>query len=69
MLASFSQQADDFRREFDRLLSDVVSLSNGVVSPGVLKSGEVITHYTLEAERASTYFTGIRIPIKTSADL
>lgn len=60
---NFSQQADDFRREFDRLLGDVVSLSNGVVSPGVLQSGEVITPYTLEAERASTYFTGIRIPI------
>ncbi len=61
---NFSQQADDFRREFDRLLGDVVSLSNGVVSPGVLQSGEVITPYTLEAERASTYFTGIRIPIE-----
>lgn len=60
----FSQQADDFRREFDRLLGDVVSLSNGVVSPGVLQSGEVVTPYTLEAERASSYYTGIRIPIE-----
>lgn len=59
---SFIQQADDFRREFDRLLGDVVALSNGVVSPDVLQSGEVITPYTLQAEMASSYFTGVYIP-------
>ena len=59
---NFTQQADDFRREFDRLLGEVVSLSNGVVSPDVLQSGEVITPYTLKAEMASSYFTGVRIP-------
>lgn len=59
---NYTQQADDFRREFDRLLGDVVSLSQGVVSPGVLQSGEVITPYTLKAEMASSYLTGIRIP-------
>jgi hypothetical protein len=60
--ASFTQQADDFRREYDRLLGEAISLSNGVVNPGVLQSGEVITPFTLNAERATTYFTGIQIP-------
>lgn len=60
--ANFIQQADNFRREFDRFLSQVVSLSNGVVSPDVLQSGEVITPYTLKAEMASSYFTGVKIP-------
>jgi hypothetical protein len=58
----FTQRADEFRMEFDRLLAEAVSLSNGVVSPGVLQSGEVITQYTQKAETASSFFTGVRIP-------
>ncbi|WP_032120862.1 DUF2935 domain-containing protein [Clostridium amazonitimonense] len=59
----FINQADAFRMEFDRLLADVISISNGVVSPNVLQSGEVITPFTLKAEMASAYFTGVNIPI------
>lgn len=59
--SNFIDEADDFRRAFDRFLADVISLSNGVVSPSVLQSGEVITPFTLKAERASAYFTGINI--------
>lgn len=57
-------QADAFRRAFDGLLSDVVSLSNGVVNQDVLNSGEVITPYTLNAEQATIFFTGV--PLQTS---
>lgn len=60
--SNYIRQADSFRNEFDRLLADVVSISNGAASPGVLQSGEVITPYTLEAENATAYFTGVRIP-------
>lgn len=56
-------QADEFRMEFDKLLCDVISLSNGAVSPSVLQSGEVVTPFTLNAEMASSYFTGVDIPI------
>ena len=49
--------------EFDKLLADAISLSNGVVSNDVLQSGEVITPFTLKAEMASAYFTGVKIPI------
>jgi hypothetical protein len=59
---NFTQQADAFRREFDGLLGEVISLSNGVVNPGVLQSGEVTTPYTLKAEMATSYFTGVQIP-------
>jgi len=59
---NYIQRADEFRREFDKLLGEVVSLSNGVVSQSVLQSGEVITPYTLDAEIATAYFTGVRIP-------
>lgn len=55
-------QADAFRMQFDMLLSEAVSLSNGAVNPGVLQSGEVITPYTLDAENITAYFTGVNIP-------
>ena len=61
---NFAQRADDFRREFDRLLGEAISLSNGVVSPEILQSGEVITPFTLNAERVTTFFTGVQIPIQ-----
>ena len=62
--ASFTQQADNFRREFDRLLRDVICISNGIVSADVLDSGEVVTSYTLKAEMASTFYTNVQIPIE-----
>lgn len=62
--ASYTKQAETFRREFDRLLWEVVSISDGAVSTDVLKSGEVFTQYTVDAERASSFYTGINIPIE-----
>jgi hypothetical protein len=62
--ASYTKQAETFRREFDRLLWEVVSISDGAVSTDVLKSGEVFTQYTIDAERASSFYTGINIPIE-----
>lgn len=59
---NFIQQADAFRRGFDGLLSEAISLSNGIASPGVLQSGEVTTPYTQNAEMATSYFTGVQIP-------
>lgn len=58
----FTQRANTFRMEFDKLLWDVVLLSDGVVGQNVLQSGEVITPFTLEAEKASEFYTGIDIP-------
>lgn len=59
---NYTQRADEFRREYDKLLEEVILLSNGNVSQSVLQSGEVFTPYTLNAEMASSYFTGVRIP-------
>lgn len=58
----YTQQADIFRRAFDNLLWDVISVSDGVVSSDVLDSGEVFTEYTVNTEIASAYYTGIQIP-------
>lgn len=58
----YIQRADAFRRKFDRFLEEVVVLSNGIARPSVLQSGEVITQFTLSAESATAYFTGVDIP-------
>lgn len=58
---SFTQQADAFRKEFDGLLGETIALSNGVVSPEVIDSGEVVTQYTLNAEMMSSFYTGVQI--------
>ncbi len=67
--ASFTQKdiryiehANKLRMDLDKLLLDVVNLSNGVASPRVIKSGEVVTEYTLRAEEVSSNYTGIKIP-------
>ena len=54
-------QADTFKNEFTRLLSHAISLSEGVISPRVLDSNEIVTKYTMDAERATQFATGIFI--------
>lgn len=62
----YIERANKLRMALDKLLLDVVNLSNGVVSPGIIASGEVITHYTVRAEEASSFYTGVMIPTSIS---
>ncbi len=59
--AEYVARADNFRKQFDELLKEVISLSNGVVSKQVLDSGEIITPFTLEAEKVSSFYTGVQL--------
>ena len=47
--------------EFEKLLSQAVALNNGMVGERVLRSGELVTPFTLGAERQTEAFTGIAI--------
>ncbi len=58
---AFSSQAEMYKREFERVLSQAVILGNGIVSQTVLDSGELITEFTPLAEQQTEKFTGIRI--------
>ena len=58
---SFSEQAEFFLKEFEALLREVVRLSDGLVGKEVLDSGEVVTEFTLLAEKQTEHFTGIPI--------
>ena len=57
----YIQEAMLYKRQFERLLSDVVNLSNCMVSEKVLTSGEVVTKFTYGAERKTEELTGIAI--------
>ena len=57
----FSAEAECYKREFEKLLCQAVRLSDGVVSRQVLDSGELVTEYTLAAEKRTEKFTCIAV--------
>jgi hypothetical protein len=59
--SDFTETADEFRQEFDEVLRRAIALSDGVIGAGVLQSGEVVTPYTLQAEEATKFYTGVPI--------
>ncbi|NLD26435.1 MAG: DUF2935 domain-containing protein [Acholeplasmataceae bacterium] len=60
--SQFTETSNSFRMEFDKFLGEVISLASGVVRSDVLRSGEIVTQYTLDTEEASSFYTGIDIP-------
>jgi hypothetical protein len=57
----YIQEAMLYKRQFEKLLSDTVSLSNCVIGDKVLVSGEIVTRFTYGAERKTEELTGITI--------
>lgn len=55
------QRADNFREQFEDLLREVVELSNGRVNEPILKSNELVTEFTLPAERRTEALSGVPI--------
>ncbi len=55
------QQAEMFKNHFAMLLSETVQLSNGVLLRDFLTDGEIVTRYTLEAERVTEFYTGVSL--------
>ena len=54
-----AQEGERLLRQFERLLSRAISLSNHAVRRCVLTSGEIFTEFTQCAERQTQRFTGI----------
>lgn len=61
---SLAQQADTLKCEFTTLLTETIILADGVISPEVLSSGELVTKFTFEAERATEFYSGIQLDTK-----
>ncbi len=59
--ANFSEVADQYKQQFETILYNAVVLGNGVISPTVAASGEIVTDYTLGSEQKTQNFTGIVI--------
>ena len=59
--SKLASEADNYKIQFEKLLFCAVSSSNGVIRSNVLKSGEIITDYTLSTEQTTSKYTGIEI--------
>jgi Domain of unknown function (DUF2935) len=54
----------ELKNKLESLLKEAVELSQGVLSPEVLASMELVTHLTLEAEQKTQQLTGISIDLE-----
>ncbi|NLZ34818.1 MAG: DUF2935 domain-containing protein [Clostridiales bacterium] len=54
-------QAEAFKNEFSHLLSHAVTLADGLLPSSVINSKELVTKYTIDAEKATQMATGILI--------
>ena len=52
-----ARQANELKNVFEHLLSNALTLSYGIVSP----KNDAVTDYTYEAEKATSFLTGIQI--------
>lgn len=57
----FAEKAEFFKNEFEKFLCRAVELSDGIVTPCVLRSGEIVTEFTAGAEKQTECLTGIQI--------
>ncbi len=58
---NFSAKSEFYKNEFEKLLNRAVTLSNGRISGKVLNSGEIVTEFTLIAEKQTEKLIGIPI--------
>lgn len=54
-------EAQWYKGEFEKLLSDTVKVSNCMIDSNVINSGEIVTPYTFGAEKKTSELTGIII--------
>lgn len=57
----YIKEACNYKKAFEDLLYDAICLSQGVVGDTIFESGEVITEFTLDAERKTSMLTGSQI--------
>ncbi len=55
------QRADFFRQNFEDLLADVISISEGRINAPILNSEELVTEFTIGAENVTERLSGVPI--------
>ena len=58
---NYIKQAEWFMQEFEEFLKTVVDMADGIVGHWVLQSQEIVTDFTLGAEKQTSFLTGIPI--------
>lgn len=58
---ALSEKAKFYQKEFEELMRDAIALASGIAGKEVLGSGEVVTEFTVWAERQTECLTGIPI--------
>lgn len=61
------QKADWFKKQFEEILCQVIKLGDGRVGYAILKSGELTTEFTLDAEKKTERLSGISINTELTA--
>lgn len=56
-----AMQADRFKSQFERILSESIRMATGFVSERALQSGQFFTRYTEAAEQTTQQLTGVQI--------
>lgn len=54
-------RAEHFKQQFESLLRDVVNISNGKINNEILESGELVTEFTIPAEKRTENLSGVSI--------
>lgn len=60
------QRADYFRQQFERLLLEAVKIGNGRVNCCILRSDELVTEFTIDAEKRTECLSGVPINMDIS---
>lgn len=60
------KKSDFFRQQFEKLLEDVIKISDGNINLHILKSDELVTEFTIPAERRTEHLSGIPINMDIS---
>lgn len=55
------QRADWFRAQFEKLLEDAVRIGDGLIDKRLIKSNELVTEFTIPAEKKTEQLSGIPI--------
>jgi len=61
------QRADRLRQEFEELLLQTVRISDSMIGKEILKSQELVTEFTIPAEKRTSQLTGIPINSRIAA--
>ncbi|MGN0244261.1 MAG: DUF2935 domain-containing protein [Lachnospiraceae bacterium] len=57
----WTEKSEFFRQQFEELLSEVINISNFRINEAILSSGELVTEFTIPAEKRTEHFSGLPI--------